>query len=475
MNEPKKPWAGRFEKPTTRFLDEFGASLKVDKRMWEEDIRGSIAHARMLAEQQIISKDDADAIEAGLSEIFREIRDGRFKFDVADEDIHMAIERALTERIGPAGGRLHTARSRNDQVATDTRLYAKRRALDLLQANIRLREAIVTLAHMHQTVLMPGYTHMQKAQPVLFSHHMLAYFWMLSRDATRFRHAFEAADFLPLGSAALAGTAFPIDRSFVAERLGFSQVTPNSMDAVSDRDFLVDLVYACALTMIHLSRLCEELVLWSTEEFGFITLDDSYSTGSSIMPQKKNPDFAELIRGKSGRTLGDLVALLTMLKSLPLAYNKDMQEDKEAAFDAIDTTIDSMTVAAPMLSTMQVNKDRMYQACLGGFMAATDLADHLVYSGIPFRSAHEIVGKLVLQCEKAGRTLQDLSFEELAAIHQSFAEDSGKLVDIRSVVSRRNSEGGTGPEALSLQLERVNETIASDIDWLEDARAVPWA
>jgi len=470
VNKPKKPWAGRFEKPTGRFLDEFGASLKVDQRMWEEDIRGSIVHARMLAEQGIITGDDADAIEAGLSEIFREIRDGRFKFDVSDEDIHMAIERALTERIGPAGAKLHTARSRNDQVATDTRLYAKRKALDLLEANIRLREVIVSLAHTYSAVLMPGYTHMQKAQPILFSHHILAYFWMLSRDAARLRFAFEAADFLPLGSAALAGTTFPIDRSFVAERLGFSQVSPNSMDAVSDRDFLCDLVYACVVTMIHLSRLCEELVLWSTEEFGFIALDDAYSTGSSIMPQKKNPDFAELIRGKSGRALGDLVALLTMLKALPLAYNKDMQEDKEAAFDAIDTTINCMTVAAPMLSTMQINEEKMYQASLGGFMAATDLADHLVRSGIPFRVAHETIGKLVLECEKSGRTLQDLSAEDFGAIHQSFAEEAGKLVDISFVVSRRNSEGGTGPDALSFQLERVKETIAADIKWLEDAK-----
>ena len=416
MADAKKPWGGRFERSPARFLDEYGASLPVDRRMWAEDIRGSIAHARMLAKAGIISSEDADSIQDGLGEIYREIRDGSFEFDIADEDIHMAIERKLTERIGPAGARLHTARSRNDQVALDTRMYAKRQAVALAEATARMQGTLLHLAEEFHGQLMPGYTHLQKAQPVLFSHHMLAYFWMLSRDVTRFSNAFEAAYIMPLGSAALAGTTFDIDRGSVAEELGFSDVSPNSMDAVSDRDFLVDLACACTVTMVHLSRLCEELILWSSEEFGFVAMDDTYATGSSIMPQKKNPDFAELTRGKTGRVVGDFVALVTMLKGLPLAYNKDMQEDKEIVFDAIDTTLSALTVCDGMLSTMHLDTDRMLEASQGGFMAATDLADYLVGTGMPFRQAHEIIGKLVLKLEQEGRTLQDLTAEEFAAV-----------------------------------------------------------
>ncbi len=466
MSDAKKPWGGRFERSPSRFLDEFGASLPVDKRMWAEDVTGSIAHARMLARQGIISEIDADVIEAGLSEIYREIRDGHFAFDVADEDIHMAIERTLTERIGPAGGRLHTARSRNDQVALDTRMYAKRMARELAEALGMLRATLVSLAEAHGDVVMPGYTHLQKAQPVLFAHHMLAYFWMLTRDAARVRHAFEAADFMPLGSAALAGTTFPVDRRFVADRLGFSEITANSMDSVSDRDFLLDLTYACTVTMVHLSRLCEELILWSSEEFGFVMMDDAYSTGSSIMPQKKNPDFAELTRGKTGRVVGDLVGLLTVLKGLPLAYNKDMQEDKEGAFDAIDTTLDCLTVVEGMLSTMRVNDAKMFAGARGGFMAATDLADHLVGAGMPFREAHEVIGRLVLECEREGRTLQDLSAEEFAAVHPSLGPDVTGVVDIRAVAERRVSEGGTGTDSVTAQLAAARDELAATDVWL---------
>ncbi|PKQ29785.1 MAG: argininosuccinate lyase [Actinobacteria bacterium HGW-Actinobacteria-10] len=469
MTDTKKPWGGRFERSPGRFLDEFGASLHVDKRMWAHDIKGSIAHARMLAETGVISSADADAIEAGLSEIYREIRDGKFEWHIADEDVHMAIERALTERIGPAGGRLHTARSRNDQVALDTRMYAKGAALELLAASSALCEALVTMAENHRETIMPGYTHMQKAQPVLFAHHLLAYFWMLTRDATRFRHAYEAADVMPLGSAALAGTTFPIDRQYVAGRLGFSEVSPNSMDSVSDRDFLLDLTYACTVTMVHLSRLCEELILWSTDEFGFITMDDTYATGSSIMPQKKNPDFAELVRGKSGRVVGDLVGLLTVLKGLPLAYNKDMQEDKEGAFDAVDTTIAALTVLTGMVPAMRVNADRMLTGAHGGFTAATDLADHLARAGMPFREAHEVVGRLVLDLEGQGRTLQDLTAEEYAAVHASFGPETPAVVEIRNVVERRSSEGGTGHAAVVAQLERARDTLEVDIAWSESA------
>jgi len=468
MADAKTPWGGRFEKTPGRFLQEFGASLPVDKRMWAEDIRGSIAHARMLATQGVISESDADAIEAGLSEIYREIKAGHFEWRIEDEDVHMAIERVLTERVGVAGARLHTGRSRNDQVATDTRLYAKRMAVGLAQAVVDARRALVALAEKNLGVVMPGYTHLQKAQPVLFSHHMLAYAQMLSRDFTRLRHAYEAADVLPLGSAALAGTTYPLDRDYVAMRLGFSEVSANSMDAVSDRDFLCDLTYACAVCQVHLSRLAEELILWSSEEFGFIRMDDEYSTGSSIMPQKKNPDFAELVRGKTGRVLGDLQSLLVTLKGLPLAYNKDMQEDKEPAFDAIDTLSDSLRAVTGMLSTMRVNADAMAAGARGGFMAATDLADYLVGKGMAFREAHEVVGRLVLACERDGRVLQDLTAEEFAAHAVEFGDGVLDAVDIDKVVARRVTVGGTGHSAVRIQLGVTTDALAADDAWLEN-------
>jgi argininosuccinate lyase len=380
----------------------------------------------------------------------------------------MAIEGELTRRIGDAGKRLHTGRSRNDQVATDTRLHAKREALRLLAANAGVRAVLVRLASEHEGVVMPGYTHLQKAQPVLFGHHMLAYFWMLTRDAARLRQAYDSANVLPLGSAALAGTTFPLDRQAVATELGFSAVSPNSLDAVSDRDFLADLTYACALGMVHLSRLAEELILWSTEEFGFITMDDAWSTGSSIMPQKKNPDFAELVRGKTGRVLGDLTALLVTLKSLPLAYNKYMQEDKEPAFDAIDTLADALTAAEGMLSTMRVNAARMAEGARGGFMAATDLADYLAAHGVPFREAHEVVGKLVLACERDGRTLQDLTHEDLVSASPVFAEDAVGAVEIANVVSRRTTEGGTAPARVAEQLVLAAAALSADERWIAE-------
>ena len=467
MADAKTPWGGRFEKPPAKFLAEFGNSLPVDKRMWAEDIRGSIAHARMLAKQGVISEEDADAIEAGLSAIYREIKGGTFSWDLADEDVHMAIERVLTDRIGPAGARLHTGRSRNDQVATDTRLFAKRAAAELAGGAIELRRVLVGLAEKNAAVVMPGYTHLQKAQPVLFAHHALAYAQMLARDFTRLRHAHAAADVLPLGSAALAGTTYPLDRHYVAARLGFSAVSENSMDAVSDRDFLLDLVYACAVCQVHLSRLAEEIVLWSSEEFGFVTLDDEFSTGSSIMPQKKNPDFAELVRGKTGRVVGDLTSLLVTLKGLPLAYNKDMQEDKEPAFDAIDTLAASLRAMAGMLATMRVNEARMRAGAQGGFMAATDLADYLVGKGVPFREAHEVVGKLVLACEREGKTLQDLTAEEFASHAAEFGPDVLDAVDIEKVVSRRATYGGTGHEAVRVQLADAADALAADEAWLE--------
>jgi argininosuccinate lyase len=467
---PKKPWGGRFEKSAGSFADAFGASLDVDRRLWEADIRGSIAHAKMLGARGIISDEDTEAIVAGLSAIWREIDGGTFPFDLGDEDIHMAIERRLIDTIGPAGGRLHTARSRNDQVATDMRLYAKDAAVGLAGAVCRLRATLIRLAGEHTDTVMPGYTHLQRAQPIVFGHHLLAYAWMLARDVTRLKAAYASADALPLGSAALAGTTFPIDRDAVAAELGFASVTPNSLDAVSDRDFWLDLTYACAVAQTHLSRLCEELVLWSTGEFGFVTLDDAWATGSSIMPQKKNPDFAELVRGKTGRVVGDLTSLLVMLKGLPLAYNKDMQEDKEPAFDAIDTLADSLTAVEGMVSTMRVNADAMRAGATGGFMAATDLADYLVGTGMPFREAHEVVGRLVLSCEREGRTLQELTAAELNAVSPAFGDGATGVVAIDAVVAARTSVGGTAPVRVVEQLAEARVSLDADEAWLAERR-----
>ena len=455
-------WGGRFEDAPAEFTQEFGASLPVDKRMWESDIAGSKAHAKMLAKQGIISEKDAEDIRSGLDDIARQIEDGSFDFEIEDEDIHMSIERNLTEAIGAAGGRLHTGRSRNDQVATDTRLHSKKLARGLMHQLLDIRGALLEVATREFGVVMPGYTHMQKAQPVLFSHHMLAYYWMFTRDFVRVRAAYDAADVLPLGSAALAGTTYPLDRDFVADELGFSEVSKNSMDAVSDRDFLLDLTYACSVAMIHLSRMCEEFIYWSSNEFQFIRLSDAYSTGSSIMPQKKNPYFAELIRGKTGRVYGDLMGLLTTLKGLPLAYNKDMQEDKEGVFDAVDTLSDSLVVMTGMIRTMTVNADAMRKGAHGGFMAATDLADYLVGKGMPFRDAHAVVGKLVLECEKQGKTLQELSVDELKQADPLFDAGALDAVDIDKIVARRITAGGTGHDAVKVQLDQARERLAAD-------------
>jgi argininosuccinate lyase len=471
MPDAKAPWGGRFSRPLDTFAAEFGASLPIDRRMWEQDIRGSIAHARMLAARGVISAADAEQIELGLSEIHGEMEAGHFSFDASDEDIHMAVERVLAEKIGDAGRRLHTGRSRNDQVALDTRMHAKEAALRLVEGANTVRATLLGLAELHFGAVMPGYTHLQKAQPVLLSHHLLAYFWMLTRDVARLRAAYAAADWLPLGSAALAGTTFPLDRGAVAAELGFAGVSPNSMDAVSDRDFLLDLTYACTVAMVHLSRLCEELVLWSSQEFGFVVMDDSFSTGSSIMPQKKNPDFAELVRGKTGRVVGDLTALMVVFKGLPLAYNKDMQEDKEPTFDAIDTLADSLRAVDGMLSTLRFETSRMREGATGGFMAATDLADYLAARGVPFREAHEIVGRLVLECEHAGTTLQSLTLEDLHAASPIFGKEALAAVDIDNVVSRRVSDGGTGHDAVRAQMALADESLAGDVGWAEAAAA----
>ena len=446
-------WSGRFTEGADAFTQRFGASLPVDQRLYAEDIAGSIAHANMLAAQGIIATADAEAIAEGLQGILADITSGALTFDVMEsEDIHMAIEAELTRRVGDAGARLHTGRSRNDQVATDTRLYAKRRAGELMAANVALREALIAQAEANFDVILPGYTHLQHAQPVLFSHHMLAYVQMLARDYERLAAARDAADACPLGAAALAGTTYPLDRFATAEALGFDHPIPNSLDAVSDRDFLLDLIYACSVLCLHLPRLCEEIVLWSSAEFGFITLSDAYSTGSSIMPQKKNPDFAELIRGKSGRVVGDLVALMMTLKSLPLAYNKDLQEDREGAMDAADTLEDCYTCAAGMIATMTVNADAMAAQAKKGYLAATDVADYLAKKGLPFRRAHEIVGHLVLLCDQRGCDLEDLTLDDFKAESDLFESDIVECLNLPAIVAARTTFGGTAPEAVRVQL-----------------------
>ena len=455
-------WSGRFEEGADAFTQRFGASLPVDRKLYAQDIAGSKAHAAMLAAQGVISDEDAQAITKGLDGIQADIEAGAFSFDVNDEDIHRAIEGELTRRIGTAGARLHTGRSRNDQVATDTRLYAKARCAQLMEANLELRHVLVQQAQAHFDVVLPGYTHMQHAQPVLLSHHLLAYVWMLGRDFERLAAARDAADVSPLGAAALAGTTYPLDRHATASALGFSGPVPNSLDAVSDRDFLLDLLYAASVSCIHLSRLCEEVILWSTAEFGFITLSDAYSTGSSIMPQKKNPDFAELIRGKSGRVVGDLMALLMTLKALPLAYNKDLQEDKEGAIDAADTLHDCYRCAAGMVSTMTVHPEAMMAQAKKGYLAATDVADYLAKKGMPFRQAHEVVGHLVLLCDKRGCDLDDLSLADFQAESSLFEADITEQLDLRRIADARTTFGGTGSSAVREQMAAVEAALAAD-------------
>lgn len=460
---PKPLWAGRFSAAPTGELERFGASLPFDKRMWRQDIRGSKAHAAMLAHQGVISQQDADAIRAGLDVIAGQIERGEFTFDVdRDEDIHMAIERVLTENIGPAGGRLHTGRSRNDQTAVDTHLIARDLADEILASLAKLEAVLLDRAQGEFGVVMPGYTHMQPAQPVLLSHHLLAYFWMFNRDFRRVSAAREAANVCPLGAAALAGTTYPLDRHMTAEALGFSGPTANSMDSVSDRDYLLDLIYACSVCQVHLSRLCEELVWWSSAEFGFVEMDDAHSTGSSIMPQKKNPDFAELVRGKSGRVVGDLTSLLVTVKGTPLTYDKDLQEDKEPLFDAADTVLGSLMACTGMLATCTFKEERMREASHEGYMAATDLADYLVGKGLPFRQAHAVVGRIVGDCVREGVTLQQLSTDELRSYSELFDDDAHEALDIDSIVRRRTTFGGTGHEAVRAQLKLATEALKAD-------------
>ena len=458
MAKKKKPWSGRFEGQIDAFVEDFTASIPYDVLLYRHDIEGSIAHARMLGKQKIIPQAEARRIVAALTAIREEIDSGKLSFHPSQEDIHMAVEQFLTRKVGKIGGKLHTGRSRNDQVSLDLRLYLRDSIEDIVLLMDKVKEAILSRAEELFGVLMPGYTHMQRAQPVLFSHYLLAYHEMLSRDQDRFRDARRRTNVSPLGAGALAGTTFPVDRESVAADLGMEGVSENSIDAVSDRDFAADFLYACAMTMMHLSRLSEEMVYWSSAEFGFLSLPDPLCTGSSIMPQKKNPDVPELIRGKAGRAYGNLVNLLTVMKGLPLAYNRDMQEDKEPAFDSARTVKESLIGAALLIRGMTVNEDRMRAACDEGFLTATDLADYLARKGIPFRKAHEITGKIVCYCEKKGKRLKDLSLKEFRSFSRKIEEDVADFVSLTNSVRMRNVRGGTGPRRVKTRLEELKKS-----------------
>ncbi len=457
-----KLWGGRFTKGTDALVEEFTSSIAFDQRMYREDIAGSIAHARMLAKCGIIAADEAQVIIDGLEGILADIEAGNFSFEISLEDIHMNIEKRLTERVGAVGGKLHTARSRNDQVALDTHLYLKREITDIAERLIDLQEAILETAEKHKTIIMPGYTHLQRAQPILFAHHLMAYFFMLARDFSRLAGVWERTDIMPLGAGALAGTTFPIDRFYVAKQLGFGKVYENSLDAVSDRDYILEFLSFASILMMHLSRLSEELILWSTAEFSFIELDDAHCTGSSIMPQKKNPDVSELVRGKSGRVFGHLMAMLTITKGLPLAYNKDMQEDKEGLFDTIDTVKFSISVYAAMLRAMRVNGSRMEQAVTQDFSNATDMADYLVKKGLPFRQAHEVVGKSVHYCIENGKLLMDLSLAEFRQFSPLFDADIQEAIRVETCVANRNSFGGTSYQQVDLSIHSAKQTVQQE-------------
>jgi argininosuccinate lyase len=458
-----KLWGGRFQKETDRLVEDFHSSISFDARLYAQDIRGSMAHARMLGETGVIGRDEAKVLIEGLKELLHEIAAGTVEFEVGAEDIHMNVETLLTAKVGDVGKKLHTGRSRNDQVALDAKMFIKEELTNVLHLLLDLEKTILNLAEENLETVMPGYTHLQKAQPITLGHHLMAYFEMFRRDYGRFADTLKRADVMPLGSGALAGTTFPLDREMVREELDFAAITLNSLDGVSDRDYLLEFESSASILMMHFSRLCEEIILWASDEFSFVVLDDAYSTGSSIMPQKKNPDVAELIRGKTGRVYGNLMGSLAMLKSLPLAYNKDMQEDKEALFDTVDTVKKSLLTLTPMLGTMKVNKANMAQGAKGGFTNATDVADYLAKKEVPFREAHSIVGQLVFKCIEEGRVLEDLSIEEYRNYSAAFEEDIYEVIDIYECVEKRVLTGGPAPT-----------TVAAHIDtgrtWLNNER-----
>ncbi|MBP1759249.1 MAG: argininosuccinate lyase [Firmicutes bacterium] len=457
MQNKMKLWGGRFEKSTEGLVEDFHSSIRFDQRLYKQDIQGSMAHARMLGSVGVISQEEANHLIKGLSEILEDIQAGKIEFEIGAEDIHMNIEKLLTERIGSVGKKLHTGRSRNDQVALDLRLFLKSEIDQTKSLMEQLIKTLLQLSEEHLETWMPGYTHMQKAQPITLSHHLMAYVQMFLRDLGRLKDTRKRLTISPLGSGAMAGTTFPLDREQVAVELGLDGVTLNSLDGVSDRDFALEFLASASILMMHLSRLCEELVIWSSGEFQFISMDDGYSTGSSIMPQKKNPDVAELVRGKTGRVYGDLMALLTVMKGLPLAYNKDMQEDKEQVFDAVDTIQKCLLVVEPMLRTMQVHRDTMAFGAKGGFTNATDLADYMAKKGVPFREAHEIVGRLVLHCSKKGIGLEDLNLSDYQELSPIFEEDLFSSIGIEYCVRARKITGGPSPETVAegIKLSRM--------------------
>lgn len=456
-----KLWGGRFEKQSTKEVDDFHSSIHFDFRLYKQDILGSIAHAKMLGKQGIISQEETDKIVSGLEEILQDIEKGLVEFSISNEDIHMNIESILIQRIGDVGKKLHTGRSRNDQVALDVRMYTKDMLDQIISLLIDLEKTLLELAQDHLLTIMPGYTHLQKAQPITLAHHLMAYFEMFRRDIERLLDCKKRVDSMPLGSGALAATTYPLDRDCVAQELGFSSITRNSLDAVSDRDFIIEFIGCCSIIMMHLSRFCEELIIWASHEFQFVEMDDAYSTGSSIMPQKKNPDVAELIRGKTGRVYGNLITILTVMKSLPLAYNKDMQEDKEALFDSIDTVIKCIDIFTQMIKSTTFNKEKMYEQASKGFTNATDAADYLVKKGLPFRSAHEIVGKLVLYCIKEDKSLLDLSLDEYRKFSPIFEEDIFHAISLETCVNNRNIPGGPAPASMKTAIEEAS-------NWLDE-------
>ncbi|WP_449598837.1 argininosuccinate lyase [Niallia sp. Marseille-Q9988] len=451
----KKLWGGRFTKSAEEWVDEFGASISFDQELVLEDIEGSIAHVAMLSKTGILPVEDAEKIKDGLLTLKKQAENDELTFSVKLEDIHLNLESQLTDLIGPVGGKLHTGRSRNDQVATDMHLYLRRQVKLIIQLLNELQVALLEKAENHIETVMPGYTHLQRAQPISFAHHLMAYFWMFERDKQRYQENLARINLSPLGAGALAGTTFPIDRVYSADLLGFDSIYENSMDAVSDRDFILEFLSTSSILMMHLSRFSEEIILWSSQEFKFIELDDSFSTGSSIMPQKKNPDMAELIRGKTGRVYGNLMGLLTVLKGLPLSYNKDMQEDKEGMFDTVKTVVGSLRIFAGMIQTMKVNEQGMEKATKNDFSNATELADYLSDKGMPFREAHEVVGKLVLYCVNKNCYLQDLSINELKEASSLFEDDIYHVLNPRTAVERRNSAGGTGFKQIEKAIEKA--------------------
>ena len=455
----EKMWSGRSSGITDSIADDFNSSIHFDSRMYEQDIKGSLAHASMLAMQGIIEKSDLDAITAGLESILNDLKSGALEIDMAAEDIHMFVESVLTKRIGDVGKKLHTARSRNDQVALDVRLYLRDKCDEIVALTKELIVAVTDKAEENKAVIMPGYTHLQRAQPIIFGHQLMAYSMMLLRDISRIEDAKKRMNLSPLGSCALAGTTYNTNREYVAEKLGFDGITLNSIDGVSDRDFCLELMSAFSILMMHLSRFSEEIILWSSWEFKFVELDDAYTTGSSIMPQKKNPDMAELVRGKTGRVYGDLMALLTTLKGLPLAYNKDMQEDKEAVFDAVDTVIMCLKVFTPMIATMSVRADNMYRAAQNGFINATDLADYLVKKGMPFRSAYKIVGQIVARCIDEKCVLDELSLEKYKEHSELFENDLYEDISLETCVEKRISAGGTSEGSVEAQIAYVRNEL----------------